>query len=45
MIEKFSLFFNLVSVSEILLSDVGNNQKKKKKGGLTIYLRDEFLGG
>ena len=27
MIEKFSLFFNLVSMSEISLSDIGNTGK------------------
>ena len=31
-IEKFSLFFNLVSVSESSLSDVRNTGKKEKRG-------------
>ena len=30
--KKNSLFFNLVSVSEILLSDVGTYREKKKRG-------------
>ena len=42
--KKISLFFNLVSRSEISLRNIGNN-RENRKGGLAIYLRDEILYG